>query len=234
MSTRNGIKNQKLIETICIIELCPKSVNYNTTSQWSQHTCLLRRKVSNLNKINESLHWFGDWKWAYRNRIKNQKLKEIHLHHRDMSKSVKYNTTSQWCKYTCLPKRKLSNLNKINESLEWYGDLNEHPETESKPEIERNHLHHRVMSISVELQHYFPMIPTYTSPKHKVSNLNIINESREWFWDRNVHPETESKPEIERNHLHHRDSTNSVIYNTTSQWSHYTRLIRTKCPIWIK
>ena len=22
-----------------------------------------------------------------------------------------------------------------------------------------------------ELQHYFPMIPTYTSPKHKVSNL---------------------------------------------------------------
>ena len=33
----------------------------------------------------------------------------------------------------------------------------------------------------IELQHYFPMIPTYTSPKHKVSNLNKINESLEWF-----------------------------------------------------
>ena len=31
-------------------------------------------------------------------------------------------------------------------------------------------------------------------------------------------PETESKPEIERNHLHHKDMSKSVKYNTTSQW----------------
>ena len=57
------------------------------------------------------------------------------------------------------------------------------------------------------------MIPTYKSPKHKVSNLNIINT----LWNDlglKCAPETESKPEIERNHLHHRDMYKSVNYNT--------------------
>ena len=36
----------------------------------------------------------------------------------------------------------------------------------------------------------------------------------------------------ERNHLHHRDMSKSVKYNTTSQWSQHTRLLSTKCPIW--
>ena len=47
-------------------------------------------------------------------------------------------------------------------------------------------------------------------------------------------PETESKPEIERNYLHHRDMSKSVKYNNTSLWPQHTRLLSTKCPIWKK
>ena len=41
--------------------------------------------------------------------------------------------------------------------------------------------------------------------------MNLWTDS-EWKWD----PEPELKPEIERKHLHHRDSTNSVNYTTNS------------------
>ena len=59
--------------------------------------------------------------------------------------------------------------------------------------------------------------------------MNLWNDSGlKWA------PENESKPEIERNHLHHRDMSILVNYNTTSQWSQHTFLIWTKCPIWIK
>ena len=43
--------------------------------------------------------------------------------------------------------------------------------------------------------------------------------------------ETESKPEIVRTHLHHKDMSNLVNYDNNSQRYIYTRLLRTKCPI---
>ena len=204
------------------------SVKYNTTSQWCQHTRLLRTMcpiwIIKMNLWNDS-----GQKWAPETESKPE-IERNHLHHRDMSKSVKYNTTSQWSQHTRPLNAKcpiwIKWMNLWNDSgLKWA------PETESKPEIERNHLHHRDMSKSVKYnttsqwsQHTRPLnakCPIW------IKWMNLWNDSGlKWA------PETESKPEIERKHLHHRVMSNSVNYNTTSQWSQHTRLLSTKCPIW--
>ena len=130
------------------------------------------------------------------------------------------------------PKHKVSNLNKIHESLGRFGTKMISWNRIKTRNWKKTSASWRYVQFS-ELQHYFPMIPTYTSHKDKVSNLNkIMNLWNDWGlkWA----PETESKPEIERKHLHHRVMSNSVNYNTTYQWSQHTHLLSTKCPIWIK
>ena len=149
-----------------------------------------------------------------------------------MSNSVNYNTTSHWSQHTRLLSAKcpiwITEMNLWNDSGPKWA-----LETESKQgNWKKTSASWRYVQFS-ELQHYFPMIPTYTSHKDKVSNLNKImnlwtDSGRKWAL------ETESKPEIERKHLHHRVMSNSVNYNTSSQWSQHTHLLSTKCPIWIK
>ena len=82
------------------------------------------------------------------------------------------------------PKHKVSNLNKINESLEWFGtEMSSRKRIKTrnwkKPSASERYVHFS------ELQHYFPMIPTYTSHMDKVSNLNNIIECariKTWNW----------------------------------------------------
>ena len=75
---------------------------------------------------------------------------------------------------TTSPKDKVSNLNEINESLYSFG-------TEMSSRIRINFRNWKQTSASLryaqfsELQPYFPMIPTTTSPEDKVSNLYEIN-----------------------------------------------------------
>ena len=155
-----------------------KSVKYNTTSQWSQHTRLLKAK-SNLNKINESLDWFGT-EMSSRNRIKTRNWKKPSASY--MSKSVNYNTTSQWSQHT--NKYKVSNLNKINGMIRDWNVL-------QKPN-QNQKLKETICIIEIcPNQWITTLLPndpnihvskeSYTSHKHKVSNLNKINESLEWF-----------------------------------------------------
>ena len=187
-------------------------------------------KVSNLNKIMNL--WADSGRiWAPENESKPE-IERKHLHHRVMSNSVNYNTTSPWSQHTRLIWTKcpiwIKYMNLWADSGRIWA-----PETESKPEIERKHLHHRVMSNSVNYNTTSndPNIHVHLNTKCPIwiKYMNLWADSGlKWF------PETESKPEIERKHLHHGDMSNLVNYNTTSLWSQHTRLIRTKCPIWIK
>ena len=146
-----------------------KLVNYNTTSQWTQHTRLKSTKcpiwIKSMNLRNDS-----GLKCALETESKPE-FERNHLHHRDMSNLEKYNTTSQWFQHTRLIRTKCP-IWINNESLDWFG-----------------------------------------------------TEMSTWNW---------IKKEIERKHLHHRVMSNSVNYNTSSQWSQHTHLLSTKCPIWIK
>ena len=106
-------------------------------------------------------------------------IERNHLHHRDMSKSVKYNTTSQWSHHTRLIEQSVQS--EYNTWIsEWFGT---EMLTRNRIKIrywKKPSASYRYVQIS-ELQHYFPMIPSYTSHKDKVSNLNKINESLDWF-----------------------------------------------------
>ena len=120
-----------------------KLVNYNTTSQWSQHTRLLRTKCPISMKV-MNLCIDSGRKWSLESESKSE-IERKHLHHREMSKLVNYYTTYQWSQHTrllrtkCPISMKLMNLC-TDSGRKWS------LESESKSEIERNHLHHRVMS----------------------------------------------------------------------------------------
>ena len=161
-------------------------------------------KEFNLNKINESLVWFGT-EMGTRSRIKARNWRKTSASYRYVQISELYHL-HQFALIHSLHEYKEFNLNKINESLEWFGT---EMGTRSRNKIRnwsKTSASYRYVQIS-ELYHLLQLALIHSLHEYKEFNLNKINESLEWFGTKWA-LEAESKPEIEGKHLHHKDMSN--------------------------
>ena len=135
-------------------------------------------KEFNLNKINESLEWFGT-EMGTRNRIKARNWRKTSASYRYVQLSELYHLV-QMALIHSLHEYKEFNLNKINESLVWFGT-----EMGTRSRIKarnrrKTSASYRYIQLS-ELYHILQLALIHSLHEYKEFNLNKINWTLEWF-----------------------------------------------------